>query len=190
MLAIDISPAVQRPGRFRPATRGTATIRAAEPGDAAALHALIRMGSEIGHLLPRSPEDVNRHLPRFLVLSDGAEAVGCAELAILSRQTAEIRSLIVRPTHRKRGLGGWLLTELGAWAARERFARLCAFTHDPRPFFRLGFSLVPHRWLPEKIATDCWQCPRFRVCGQHAVVRSVVGTSGSAPGGAVGSSVS
>jgi len=40
---------------------------------------------------------------------------------------------------------------------------------------RLGFSLVPHSWVPEKIALDCVRCPEFRRCGQHAVVLSIGG---------------
>ena len=36
----------------------------------------------------------------------------------------------------------------------------------------MGFSIVPHVWLPEKIVTDCHTCPLFRRCGQYAVVRA------------------
>ena len=34
---------------------------------------------------------------------------------------------------------------------------------------RLGFSIVPHVWVPEKIAHDCTACSLFRRCGQYAV---------------------
>ena len=34
----------------------------------------------------------------------------------------------------------------------------------------MGFSIVPHLWLPEKIFTDCVKCPLFRQCGQYAMV--------------------
>jgi hypothetical protein len=46
---------------------------------------------------------------------------------------------------------------------------LCAFTHQPSHFVRLGFSIVPHVWVPEKIARDCVSCSLFRQCGQYAV---------------------
>jgi hypothetical protein len=46
---------------------------------------------------------------------------------------------------------------------------LCAFTHEPAHFVRLGFSIVPHIWVPEKIAHDCTGCALFRKCGQYAV---------------------
>jgi len=50
---------------------------------------------------------------------------------------------------------------------------LCAFAHDPAFFVRRGFSIVPHTWVPEKIAHDCIACPLFRNCGQFAVVLEV-----------------
>jgi hypothetical protein len=33
----------------------------------------------------------------------------------------------------------------------------------------MGFSIVPHPWIPEKIEADCRTCPLFRHCGQYAV---------------------
>jgi len=49
------------------------------------------------------------------------------------------------------------------------FATLCAFTHQPSHFVKMGFTIVPHMWVPEKIAHDCTACPLFRRCGQYAV---------------------
>jgi hypothetical protein len=34
----------------------------------------------------------------------------------------------------------------------------------------MGFSIVPHSWLLEKIFTDCVKCPQFRRCGQYGMV--------------------
>ena len=48
------------------------------------------------------------------------------------------------------------------WArarAREGYTRLCAFAHDPAFFVHRGFSIVPHTWVPEKIAHDCVSVP-------------------------------
>src|SRR4029434_4452800 len=49
------------------------------------------------------------------------------------------------------------------------FATLCAFTHEPSHFVRMGFTIVPHLWVPEKIAHDCAACALFHRCGQYAV---------------------
>ena len=66
-------------------------------------------------------------------------------------------------------IGPRLVAALASEGASRGFATLCAFTHDPSHFVRLGFSIVPHIWVPEKIAHDCTACPLFRRCGQYAV---------------------
>ena len=53
------------------------------------------------------------------------------------------------------------------------FETLSAFTHVPAYFVQLGFSIVPHAWLPEKSVTDCHTCIHFRRCGQYAVERTL-----------------
>jgi amino-acid N-acetyltransferase len=60
--------------------------------------------------------------------------------------------------------------ELRRRARGEGFEKLCAFTHTPGYFIQMGFSIVPHLWLPEKIFTDCLKCPLFRRCGQYAMI--------------------
>lgn len=152
------------------------SFRAATAADAAAIHRLIAENLEAGHLLPRSIADIEEHVSRFVVaesggskVSDAAAIVGCAELAPLSDAVAEVRSLVVDRPFRGRQIGGRLIEHVAGGGAARGFATLCAFTHDPRHFVRLGFSLVPHVWVPEKIAHDCTGCALFRRCGQYAV---------------------
>ncbi len=100
----------------------------------------------------------------------GRTVVGCAELAPLSAHVAEVRSLAVAAGARKNGVGATLVAELRVRARRAGFDKLCAFTHTPGYFSQMGFSIVPHLWLSEKIFTDCVKCPLFRRCGQYAMV--------------------
>jgi amino-acid N-acetyltransferase len=155
------------------------TLRTAVPSDVPAIHRLITDNLEVGHLLPRSIEDVERHASRFIVASiddavahnDGGDGVvGCAELAPLSGKVAEVRSLVVAEPFRGRHIGPRLVTEVARTATSAGFSTLCAFTHDPSHFVRMGFTIVPHIWVPEKIAHDCTGCALFRRCGQHAVM--------------------
>lgn len=155
--------------RLREANPATA-LRAATAADAPALHALIAAHLEEGRLLPRPLAELANHAHRFVVAVQGERIVGCAELAPLSATVAEVRSLVVSADARQSGLGQRMVDELGRRGRREGFTSLCAFAHDPRFFVRLGFSIVPHTWVPEKIAHDCHSCPLFRNCGQYAVV--------------------
>lgn len=172
------------PGRKRRASSGRAlkaaqpqiAIRPATEADAPALHALIAAHLEEGRLLPRTLDELAVHAPRFVVAVDtasGGRVVGCAELAPLSQAVAEVRSLVVSRDARRHGLGVQMVDDLAARARRDGFTRLCAFAHDPAFFVRRGFSIVPHTWVPEKIAHDCNSCPLFRNCGQYAVVLEV-----------------
>ena len=170
------------PGKKRTAPAGrslkTATpqivLRAATAADAPALLELIAAHLEEGRLLPRTLDELTVHAPRFVVAiekaNDAERIVGCAELAPLSQTVAEIRSLVVGRQARNTGVGNRMVEALAARARQEGFARLTAFAHDPAFFVRRGFSIVPHTWVPEKIAHDCTTCPLFRNCGQFAIV--------------------
>lgn len=170
----------QKPSGLRRAPRAASGIilRSATPEEAGALHELIASHAKEGHLLPRSLDELTCRAPRFVVAIDRGRIVACAELAPLSGAVAEVRSLVVHRDARHAGVGRRLLDELQRRARRDGFTRLCAFTHEPGYFVRLGFSIVPHTWVPEKIAQDCTSCALFRKCGQHAVVLALGASRG------------
>ena len=154
-------------------SRARLAIQAADASHAPVLHALIAACREDGRLLPRSLDDVVAHAERFAIALRGKRVVGCAELAPLGPRVAEVRSLAVDALERGRGVGALLVAERRHRARLDGYGRLCVFTHTPGYFSSMGFSIVPHLWLPEKIATDCVNCPRFRQCGQYAMVAHV-----------------
>ncbi len=150
-------------------------IRPAVPADVAAIHRLITDNLEVGHLLARSADDIARCIGRFVVATEagtagGGAVVGCAELAPLSTGVAEVRSLVVAEGFRGRHIGPRLVSRVAADATTRGYATLCAFAHEPSHFVRMGFTIVPHMWVPEKISHDCTSCSLFRRCGQHAVM--------------------
>jgi amino-acid N-acetyltransferase len=144
-------------------------FRSATPEEAVALHGLIAAHALEGHLLPRTIDELTVRAPRFVVAVRDRQIVGCAELAPLSPRVAEIRSLVVDLGSRALGIGRALVNVLRQRAELDGFEKLCAFTHDASFFLRLGFAIVPHSSLPEKIAQDCRSCALFGRCGQHAV---------------------
>lgn len=146
------------------------TLRTAEIADASRLHALVSANLVEGHLLPRTLADLTTHANRFVIAVRHRRIVGGAELAPLSPQVAEVRSLVVDPSARHHGVGARLVEELRVRARREGYDKLCAFTHAPGYFMPMGFSIVPHLWVSEKIFIDCVKCPQFRRCGQYAMV--------------------
>jgi amino-acid N-acetyltransferase len=161
-----------------PRVSARVVVRTAATAEAAVLHALIQSHLAEGHLLPRTLDELSVHASRFVVAVRRGRIVGCAELAPLSGRVAEIRSLVVDKRARSLGIGRALVTELLSRARKEGYEELCAFAHDAVFFVRLGFSIVPHTWVPEKIARDCASCALFRRCGQHALVRSLAAVRG------------
>ena len=149
------------------------TLRTASADEADAIHALIEEHLAEGHLLPRELGEILVHAHRFVVAVQDGVVLACAELAPLSRSVAEVRSMVVSQQARSRGVGRRIVDELVRRAEAAGFEKLCAFAHAPGYFVHLGFSIVPHVWLPEKIVTVCHSCSQFRRCGQYAMVRAL-----------------
>jgi amino-acid N-acetyltransferase len=153
------------------ARRPKVTLRTATRKDVRRIHELIVAHLQEGHLLPREIGELTTHAGRFIVATDGrGSIVACGELAPLSHSLAEVRSLVVSARHRGAGVGQRLVQDLRYRARVAGYDVLCAFTHQPAYFARLGFSIIPHTWLPEKIFADCQSCPMFRRCGQYAML--------------------
>lgn len=168
------SAAPARPRATLVRTTRKPVIRAASVEDVDAIHQLIEHHVAEGRLLPRRREEIAVHVSRFIVAMAGRRVVACVDLAPLSRTVAEVRSLVVSDEVRSRGVGRRLVDELATRAAASGFQKLCAFTHVAGYFVQMGFSIVPHTWLPEKIEADCRSCAHFRTCGQYAVMLPLV----------------
>lgn len=167
----------------RPASAGIADghefdiesiVRTATDADVDAIHRLVSTNMAEGRLLPRSREEIAARIGRFVVAVDKGRVVGCADLAPLSRRVAEVRSLVVTGGARSCGIGRRLVRDLENRALASDFESLTAFTHTPGYFVQLGFSIVPHTWVPEKIGADCRTCTQFRQCGQYAVMLPLI----------------
>lgn len=157
-------------------------LRTADRSDARKIHELIHRNQESGHLLPRELPELTAHVGRFIVAVDGrGSIVACAELAPLSSSLAEIRSLVVAEKRRGEGIGRAMVDEIRARARAAGFGDLCVFAHQPAYFAHMGFSIVPHTWIPEKIAADCRTCPLFRRCEQFAMVFDLDGAPDTRP---------
>lgn len=163
----------QKPPRLAGISARGITLRTGTVADATAIHGLILDHLQEGHLLPRELDEIVARADRFVIALHRRRVIACGELAPLSSAVAEIRSLVVSRDARSLGLSRRMVDELVRRATVAGFRRLCAFTHSPSYFVHLGFSIVPHVWLPEKIVTDCHTCVHFRQCGQYAMMHDL-----------------
>ena len=89
----------------------------------------------------------------------GIEA--CQDLGLL-------RSLVVHPSHRERGFGKALTSEIEKYALKKEIGALFLLTTTAVDFFpRLGYQVIPRESVPESIAkTEEFKniCPASAVC--------------------------
>ena len=115
-----------------------------------------------GHLLPRELGEIAGHAGRFVVGAAGAT------------RRRRARTGAAEPRRSRRcGRSSWAAARAAPASAEDR--RRADTPRRRRPaseavrlhahagyFVHMGFSIVPHVWLPEKILMDCHSCPHFR----------------------------
>jgi len=157
-------------------------IRKARITDVKDIHALLMDWASKEMLLPRSLSQLYTHLRDFFVLSlvhqtpageQEEEVVGCCALTLVWDDLAEIRSLAVAEDKCRMGFGGMLLDAAVAEAKELGLRRLFALTYQVEFFARMGFAKVAKETMPQKVWSDCINCPRFPDCNEVAVLRTI-----------------
>lgn len=148
-------------------------IRKARIDDVKAIHGLlIHREEHEGLVLPRSFSQLYSHLRDFFVVVDEANTViGCCALNIIWENLAEVRSLVVDPAHRGRGLGRKLVDACLSEAVTLGIYKVYTLTEQTGFFERMGFVQENMDQLNQKVFADCLNCPRFPDhCNEVAMV--------------------
>jgi amino-acid N-acetyltransferase len=154
-------------------------IRQARTDDVVGIQKLINSCASSGVMLPRSRMQLYVSLRDFVVAEDGGQIVGCCAMTICWEDLAEIRSLAVAASHRRRGLGRGLFGEVIREARQLGIHRLFALTTTPEFFAKFGFQVIDKKDLPHKIWNECINCPKFPDdCDETAVIRVLDGEGG------------
>lgn len=96
---------------------------------------------------------------------------GFASLKIFNADLAEVRSLIVAPQFRRRGIARAIVNELLGEAKFYGLKSVFTLTYQKEFFERLGFIEIPKDELPaQKIWADCIKCKKFPVCNEIALI--------------------
>ena len=147
-------------------------LRKARLPDVNRIHELVCEYAAKGWLLPRTREDLYEYLRDFTVAEEEGEVVACCALHLYGPDLAELRSLAVRRTHWRQGLGRRLVQRCLGEARRLGAKRVFLLTYLPQYFQAMGFREVDKASLPQKIWRDCLSCPRFPRCEEVAMERS------------------
>lgn len=148
------------------------TIRKARMSDVKGMHRLLMSCAQRSQLLPRSLNSLYGHVRDFYVVEEKAtgKTVGCCALTICWEDLAEIRSLALDDAHKGRGLGKAMVDTCLDEARELGLTRVFALTYVVDFFKRCGFSEVEKDTLPQKVWTDCLNCPKFPECDETAML--------------------
>ncbi len=148
-------------------------LRKARIGDVKIIHRLINASAGKGEMLSRSLMDIYGSLRDFFVYldDDGGNIAGVCAMTIIWDNLAEIRSLYVDESCRRRGLGRQLVEACISEAITLELFRIFTLTYKVEFFERLGFKEVNRRTLPEKIWSDCFRCSKYPdFCDEAAMI--------------------
>lgn len=148
----------------------TPTVRPAAIGDVPEIHHLLEQYAQQGNLLPRTMNELYRHLRDFFVVETDGRVAACGALEIFTESLGEIRSLVVHDDYKGRGFGRLLVGRLIEEARAIGLRRLMALTYVPGFFHKLGFKTVPKDTLPEKVWGICVKCYKYNHCDEIAVL--------------------
>ena len=148
-------------------------LRKARITDVKGVHRLImNTSADDGLVLPRSYNQLYSHLRDFFVIvdeKDEGEVLGCCALAICWENLAEVRSLVVAREARGLGLGRRLVEACLSDVVTLGIYRVFALTNTPDFFRHMGFAECSKDSLPQKVWSDCLNCPRFPDCDEIAL---------------------
>ncbi|MBI3777606.1 MAG: N-acetyltransferase [Gammaproteobacteria bacterium] len=159
------------------ATRAVASIapivRPAAIGDVPYIHHLLEIYAAQGNLLPRTMNELYRHLRDFFVIDVDGKVAACGALEIFTDSLGEVRSLVVDDEFKGRGFGRMLVERIAEEARAIGLKRLMALTYVAPFFHKLGFKTVAKDTLPEKVWSVCVKCYKFNSCDETAVLLEI-----------------
>ena len=138
--------------------------------DVPAIHRLVQYwADETGDVLPRTEGEIYETLRDFMVLRDGDQLVAAGALHIEWKDLAEIKSLVVDPKQRGRGLGRIVVEALLNEARAMSLRTVFALTTTPVFFETLGFQQAAVSAFPRKVWNECLRCPKYDRCDEVAL---------------------
>lgn len=129
---------------------------------------------ESGVILVRTDDEIATNIRSYMLAKDGDELVGFCALHIHAPDLAEIRSLIVKESHRGQRIGEKLIDNVMIEAKVLGLKKVLSLTYKQLFFERLGFVEIDKESLPEhKIWADCIKCKHFPVCNEVSLIKTL-----------------
>ncbi len=148
-------------------------IRKACIEDVKKIHSLINLSSSNGEMLARPLGELYDNLRDYFVCEENREIIGTGALHICWEDLAEIRSLCVAESARKKGIGRMLVDACIEEAQRFRIGKIFLLTYRVEFFEKCEFHITDKKVFPQKIWSDCIRCAKFPECDEIAMIRQI-----------------
>lgn len=148
-------------------------IRKATILDIKDMQELINFYAREDRMLPRSLNELYENIRDFFVYEEKGKILACCALHIAWEDLAEIKSLAVKESKHKKGIGAKLVKQALIDAKKLKVKRVFALTYVPLFFEKLGFKRIKHEDLPHKIWSECIKCIKFPDCAENALALDI-----------------
>ncbi len=154
---------------------GGITIRTARLADAEAIGDITALYADRGFMLKRSPENIIENIRNFLVAEHDRRVIGSCAISFFTLHLAEIRTLAVIDSFKRRGVGSMLVGKAEDVLREEGVTTAFVLTLNPVFFLSLGYREVSKEMFPQKIWRDCTNCPKLMACDEIAMIKELGG---------------
>ena len=120
-------------------------IRPARTSDVRTIRTLIDQYAPDRRLLSKATVTLYEDVTDFFVAEQDGVVVGCGALHVMWEDLAEVRTLATSPAARGHGVGGRMIEELLARAARLGVGRVFCLTFEVAFFARHGFAVMENQ---------------------------------------------
>ena len=142
--------------------------------DISSMQKLILPEVESGIILARNDDEISTNIRSYMLAFEDDILVAFCALHIHTSSLGEVRSLIVKESHRRKKIGEKLVNISLIEAKELGLERVLCLTYKQSFFQRLGFVEIPKESLPEhKIWADCIKCKHFPVCNEVSLIKSL-----------------
>ncbi len=150
-------------------------LRKARIADARKIQKLIAFWTKEGKVLNRPLNYIFEHIRDFWVYQERDTILGACALHIVGwDDLAEVKSLVVRKTRHRRGIGKKLVTACVSEAKELGVKNVFTLTYVDEFFRKLGFKKINKNKLPHKIWNECIHCVDFpNQCRETALVLKI-----------------
>ncbi len=131
-----------------------------------------------GHMLPRSLTELYEHIRDYTVLVEEAEGqgqgrdrvLGCCALESQWDGLAELKAMAVDDAAQGHGWGRALIGKVLSECEELSIDCVYLLTNKMEFFAHLGFEPIDMRHLPQRVWSECTNCPKFMVaCDEVAM---------------------